>query len=497
MLYIAGIIKANEFGSADKTYYCMGSDTDGSCGTHADQKPCVHTVDDSDRNRVTSDVVSRFTFRQLKRAVGGKLYPEKKFKVIRHAAVHLSMREPTESDITFYTLLWRQHEIQKTPWERPKDYRDSQRFPIIPWYFNTGGNSILHSRLHGIDCDYPGNSGGGAVPSCSSGTNADVCSGAPCGPGAICKNFDGRALCLCREGLVGDGYECAFPSETGFNDLATAHELASLGNGFYKCFPADSSLWPTFTNEATLPPYPGGQAPYAPTSCHDFGVCPVDWRCDKNRGCLPPTGRQTCENKGFSRGQCEAMGCCKWDPSQSGGDKCIRQQEWACPKPEDKTTDGAKCDDQETCCYFGCNSLELSDDGLQFGQKGNCQKDCKIGIAPAYNGVIYEEVFLLPDMYYTNEAGYAYGMGPLEIQGRNKNMFERCSNVCLGDQEDDPTAVFLKNIRRKDGKVMKKTCKWLKNRSDKQQRRFCRGTLATQGYKPAKDVCTDICANYM
>jgi len=502
MLYIAGMIKADELGSADKTYYCMGSDTDGGCGTLGDQgqEPCVHTVDDSDWNRVTSNFVSRFTFGQLKNAVGGKRFPEKKFDVIRHAAVHLSMREPTESEITFYTLLWRQHEIQKTPWKRLKNtYNNLEAYPIVPWYFNTGGKSILHSRLHGIDCDYPGtNSGGGSVPSCSSGTDTDVCSGAPCGPGAICKNLDGQPLCLCREGLVGDGYECAFPSETEFASLATAHELASLGSKYYQCFAkliAGSPAWPTFTEETTLPPYPGGQAPYAPTTCYDFGVCPSDWRCTKAKGCLPPTGRGTCENEGFSRGQCEAMGCCKWDKAQSGGDTCMKQQQM-CPKPEDKNTEGAKCDDQETCCYFGCNALELEDNGLQLGQKGNCQKDCTIGIAPAYNGVVYEEVYLLADRYYTNENVYGYyEEGPLNIQGTNKNMFERCLNVCFRDKEDDPTAVFLKNIRRKDGKLTKKTCKWLKNRPLNLQKRVCRFSLATQGYKPAKDVCTDICAS--
>ena len=133
MLYIAGMIKASQIAPADKTYYCMGSDTDGGCGNRnqPEQTPCVNKVDDSNRSRVTSDFVSRFTFKQLVNAVGGKRYPAKKFNVVRHAAVHLSAREPTESEITFYTLLWRQYQRQRTPWKRiPEPYAIYEMYTI-------------------------------------------------------------------------------------------------------------------------------------------------------------------------------------------------------------------------------------------------------------------------------------------------------------------------------------------------------------------------------
>lgn len=487
MLYIAGMIKASQIAPADKTYYCMGSDTDGGCGNRnqPEQTPCVNKVDDSNRSRVTSDFVSRFTFKQLVNAVGGKRYPAKKFNVVRHAAVHLSAREPTESEITFYTLLWRQHEIQKTPWKRiPEKNTSVERYPIDTWYFHTRGNSILHSRLHGIDCG----DNSEAVPSCS--TSSSVCAGAPCGPGAVCKNLDGQPLCICRDGLVGDGYECAFPSETGFGRLPTAHESGS------ECFPT-ASRWTNFVDEASLPPYPGGQMPYASTTCHNHGICPADWQCNKEEGCLPPTGGSICQQKGFERGQCEALGCCKWNPGLSG-DKCVKQSDGVCNKPLDPNIDIAKCDDQETCCYFSCNDLELQHSGNQYGQRGNCGKDCTIGISPAYDGKVYPELYFFPTGgYHTNHEQYKYGEGPLNIQGANKNMFERCSNTCDGSSDE---STFLKNLRPKDGVLIKKTCGWLRSRKTKQKRKICTNhkfSLATQGYKPARDVCTAICAAYM
>lgn len=64
MLYIVGMTKASQIAPADKTYYCMGSDTDGGCGNQPDQTPCVVKVDDSNHFRVTSEFVSRFTFNQ-------------------------------------------------------------------------------------------------------------------------------------------------------------------------------------------------------------------------------------------------------------------------------------------------------------------------------------------------------------------------------------------------------------------------------------------------
>ena len=127
--------------------------SDGGCGTNGEEGECIHTVNDNNHNKVTSDYVSRFTFEELVEANGGKRYPQEKYKVIRHGAIHLSRREPTEAEIAFYTLLRRHHEIQTEPWERMETPSITGRFPVIDtWLFHTSGNSILHSRLHGISC---------------------------------------------------------------------------------------------------------------------------------------------------------------------------------------------------------------------------------------------------------------------------------------------------------------------------------------------------------
>jgi len=135
--------------------------------------------------------------------------------------------------------------------------------------------------------------------------------------------------------------------------LPTAHESNS------ECFPT-TFRWTDSVDEASLPLYPGGQTPYASTTCRNHGICPANWRCNKKRGCLP--------------------------------------------KPVDP-------------------------------------------------------------------------------------------NTCADD-----TLRFLKNIRNKDGVLIKKTCEWLRSRETNQKRKFCtkpKFSLATQGYKPAKDVCVDICDSYL
>ena len=64
-----------------------------------------------------------------------------------------------------------------------------------------------------------------STPRCESGQTG-VCAGAPCGPGAVCKNLDG--LCIYREGVVGDVVECAHPSETDFEDMSSAYALVTI-----------------------------------------------------------------------------------------------------------------------------------------------------------------------------------------------------------------------------------------------------------------------------
>jgi hypothetical protein len=291
MQYISGFIKMKDVPKDKRTYYCMGSDTDGGCGEEdIHEKKCVLTVDDSDRSKVTSEFVTRATFQELVDSNGGARFPQRKFDVIRHANVIISSRIPTEAEITFHTIFWRQMEIMAEPWERISNVEGLQQSPMLSWRFETGGKSVLHSRLHGIDCGESSSS----VPSCGNG-NGGVCDGAPCGPGAVCKIFDGQPLCMCKEGLIGDGYECVLPSETAaYERLPSAQELASDNAIAIACFPVNN-VWPR-EDFVTLPPYPGGQSPYAPTSCLGE-VCGVGWRCNKKRGCLPPTSKSICEGK--------------------------------------------------------------------------------------------------------------------------------------------------------------------------------------------------------
>ena len=479
LLYIAGMLKFNEVPADQRTYYCFGSDTDGGCGEdekYDHDKACVIPVNENDRSKVTSSYVSRFSFEDLVNANGGKRYPEEKFKVVRHAAVHVSSREPSEAEIAFYTLLWRHHEVETEPWQRI-----NVRSFIEPWQFHTSGNSILHSRLHGIDC------GANSFSTRSCERQTGVCAGAPCGPGAVCKNLDGQPLCICREGLVGDGVECAYPSETDFEGMSSAYDSDS------ECFPKDAAsnnIWTDFTEESSLPPYPGGQAPYSATSC--FGdVCPAGWRCNKNKGCLPPSGKSMCKNKGFSKGQCEALGCCKWEAG------ACQKEAKSCPTPVDPKAAFA-CDDLSTCCYFPCRRLKL-DDGPQISQVGNCGGDCTFGITPALNGVVYPELYLLSDGYYTNGEWYGFDQeGPLNVEGTDKNMFNRCMDQCWGE-EDVPTAKFLLKIKN-SGQLVKKSCNWLATRANAKKKKVCSNNkynLSTQGYESARLACPQTCAPYL
>jgi len=422
--------------------------------------------------------VSRFTFMQLVNANGGKRFPEKKFNVIRHAAVHISSREPSEAEITFYTLLWRHHEVATEPWERLKDIHGDNRQSVDNWQFHSGGHSILHSRLHGIDC---GDDTSLQTPSCGSG-NEPVCAGAPCGAGAICKNLDGQPLCICKEGLAGDGIECEYPSGTGgYASMAPAHETGS------NCFPENNIWRDTFTDESSLAPYPGGKEPYAPTSCFGKGVCPVGWRCNKWKGCQPPTSKKICEGKGFNKGQCEALGCCKFQ-----GGECKQGSQFLCTKREDPNTAKAQCSDLDTCCYFSCKALELSDDGEMMIQVGNCTTGCISSVTPDVNGIRHWEVYLEKYSYYAYDGFHNYDdpNEPLKISGSDKNMYNRCKNQCFTQIE---TSRFLLNIR-KYGALVTRTCKWLEGQNDKKRRKICKKkNISTQGCEHASIVCPDTC----
>jgi len=318
-LYIAGMIEPKDIPNDEKTYYCIGSDSrDFDCGID-NGKPCKTKVNDKDRSKVTADYITRFTLSDLIKANGGRRYPTKKFNTIRHAAIFVSSRVPSQAEIEFYTLLWRHHEVAKEPYER-KAYDDlgnevAYKEAIQSWSVHTKGHSVLHSRLHGIDCGTDNL----FVPSCSTGNGA--CGDAPCGDGAICKNFDGRPLCMCRDGLIGDGVECGFPEETGsYKNIETAYQASS------HCFSVGND-WTKFIDKSQIPPYPGGTVPYSANSCGSK-VCKPGWVClKKKRKCISPTSKSLCRPN-FGRSQCNAMGCCNFKKG-----KC-ESKPGKCPKPK-------------------------------------------------------------------------------------------------------------------------------------------------------------------
>jgi len=105
-----------------------------------------------------------------------------------------------------------------------------------------------------------------------------------------------------------------------------------------------------------------------------------------------------------------------------------------CGSGEDDDDDDNDDDDnstEEKDCYFDCKYLTLDHDGTQLGQVGNCGYDCTSGIAADINGVLHPELFLWEQHYYENGQSYGYDTGPLNVQGTDKNMFNRCYNECF------------------------------------------------------------------
>merc|ERR1712021_203222 len=90
---------------------------------------------------------------------------------------------------------------------------------------------------------------------------------------------------------------------------------------------------------------------------------------------------------------------------------------------------------EENDCYFDCSRLTLDHDGTQIGQLGNCGPDCTSGIIADINGVKHPEFYLWDQLYWENHVSYSYDKGPLNVQGANKNMFNRCYNKCFNNQD--------------------------------------------------------------
>ena len=214
-------------------------------------------------------------------------------------------------------------------------------------------------------------------------------------------------------------------------------------------------------------------------------MCPVGWTCQANQSkCLPPTGSDLCENRGFAKGQCKAMGCCKFVNGQ-----CKAKSE-SCPKPTDPV---ATCSDPNACCYFSCSQLYRPDDGSEaLIQLNNCGTDCVAGISPDINGVIHPEVHLLPDHYYINGEYNDYNNGPFKGQG--ENMYDRCNTFCFKEKGSDK---FLFKVK-KNGTVGKRKCGWLQDQSTNKKRKVCRKkNLSHQGYKAAADACMETCKPFV
>lgn len=428
LLYISGLMPENEVPDDRKTYYCMGPDTDGGCGTEEGIFPCVYSVDDSNRNRITSNFVSRFTFDELVHANGGTRDPlTRAVNDLRHASIHIGQRLPSEAEMTFYTMLWRHHEVETGIWDR-FPHLDGRRIePLATWHFQSAGRSNLVSKLHSIPCG-----GGLQTPACTaSGRTFTGCDDAPCGEGAVCSELDGHLICLCIEGLVGDGTKCVFPTDTPSHPLMDPYDLypidAPLFDGVEKCF---GTSWPEFVPKGQVPPYPGGVAPYAATSCGSSSVCGVGWQC-VDEMCVAPTSITMCEGHGYSSAQCISLGCCIFE----GGSCKSAVGSQVCEPQVDPAT---VCEDLSTCCYFSCRDLE-ADAGVvpEISQRGNCG-DCAIGIKPDILGAVHRELFMFEDSYYENGENYGYDVpGPLYVDG--PTMYHRCFNACFSSQTLAPS----------------------------------------------------------
>ena len=76
--------------------------------------------------------------------------------------------------------------------------------------------------------------------------------------------------------------------------------------------------------------------------------------------------------------------------------------------------------------------------------------------------------------YYTNHEFYSYDdqNGPFNIQGEDKNMYQRCFRACdlINDQEEYGRDKFLLNIVKKNDFAKIKSCNWLKKKPRGQEK---------------------------
>jgi len=104
---------------------------------------------------------------------------------------------------------------------------------------------------------------------------------------------------------------------------------------------------------------------------------------------------------------------------------------------DDDDNNGGGCSPEGKDCYFCCRDLTISEYGdTVLSQVGNCGKDCYFGIAPDINGVKHSALYLLETYYVENGEEYGYDTGPLNVQGTDKNMFNRCYNECFAANDN-------------------------------------------------------------
>lgn len=291
--YIAGLLPYTEIPAEKKTYYCMGADTDGGCGLNSKNGNCTIPVTVTNRTRITSPYVSRFTFEDLVQGAGGLRDPPfRREKDFRSAPIHIGQRVPSEAEMVFRTLFWRYQESESEPWTRTTNAFNNRRVPLVTWSYTTNGRSTIHSKLHGIPCG-----GGIQVKSCKD--DQTVCDNFACGAHAKCYPYDGRPLCVCNEGFWGDGNLCMDPRVPAaypriFPYLWSAHELYFNGTSaqYYPkysvkewCYP-ETVDWPLYTPETQIAPYPGGLPQYALKGCGNT-ICRLSEVCVKGLCVMP------------------------------------------------------------------------------------------------------------------------------------------------------------------------------------------------------------------
>merc|ERR1719149_419821 len=97
-----------------------------------------------------------------------------------------------------------------------------------------------------------------------------------------------------------------------------------------------------------------------------------------------------------------------------------------------------------TYCNWHCENLHLNHGGTELGQDGNCGGTCVVGIAADRNGVVWPELYLQLNQFYSGGDGFFY-----EDEGM-PNQFDICKAQCFPDEPqcdcgntEDPYCCYL------------------------------------------------------